>query len=81
MGEIDQTVNKDVVQRLLKLIRFRNDYPAFNGSFLVLDSEPDEVHLSWQKDDHSCTLKIDLNNYQSVIKHIDDRGKPIIYVV
>jgi sucrose phosphorylase len=81
MGEIDQAVKKDVVQRLLTLIRFRNDYPAFNGSFTVVDSELDEVHLSWQKDDHRCTLKIDLNNYQSVIEHIDNRGKLVVYVV
>ncbi|MEN8172967.1 MAG: sucrose phosphorylase [Chloroflexota bacterium] len=81
MDEIDQAVKKDVVQRLLKLIRFRNDYPAFNGNFMVVDSELDQVHLSWQKDDHSCTLKIDLNNYQSVIEYIDNQGKMVIYMV
>ena len=71
----------DVVQRLLKLIRFRNDFPAFQGEFEVMDSGSDELQLFWQKDNISCKLKIDLNNYQSVIEYIDDRGKPIIYVV
>ena len=81
LEEIDQAVNKEVVQRLLKLIRFRNDYPAFNGDFKVLDSEPDEVKLKWQKDDKVCTLKINLEIYQSVIEYIDDQGKEVKYLV
>ncbi|MBC2478366.1 sucrose phosphorylase, partial [Clostridium beijerinckii] len=35
--EIEQSLKKDVVQRLLKLIKFRNEYDAFNGEFKVLD--------------------------------------------
>jgi sucrose phosphorylase len=81
MDEIDQAVNKDVVQRLLKLIRFRNDCPAFSGDFKVVDSKQDEVCLSWMKESKTCTLKIDLENYQSVIEYVDDRGKAIRYLV
>ena len=81
MDEIDQVVNKDVVQRLLKLIRFRNDYPAFSGDFKVVDSKQDEVCLSWMKESKSCTLKIDLENYQSIIEYVDDRGKAVRYLV
>jgi len=81
MEEIDQAVKKNVVQRLLKLIRFRNDYPTFNGDFVVLDSEQDKVHLSWQNKDKKCVLKIDLKNHQSVIEYIDDQGKEVKYLV
>lgn len=81
LEEIDQAVNKDVVQRLLKLIRFRNDYPAFNGDFMVLKSGQDEVHLSWQKDDKNCTLKINLEIDQSIIEYTDDQGKTAKYLV
>lgn len=49
--EIDQEVQKKVVQRLLKLIRFRNEYPAFNGNFSILDSNDNELSLSWKKDE------------------------------
>ena len=79
--EIGQAMKKDVVQRLLKLIRFRNDYPAFNGDFKVLDSEQGEIHLSWQKDDKLCALKINLENHQSVIKYTDEQGKEVNYFV
>jgi sucrose phosphorylase len=81
LEEIDQAVEKDVVQRLLRLIRFRNQYPAFNGQFEVLDSDENKVTLSWQKDDHHCTLNIDLHTYQTVINYTDDDGTAHIYQV
>jgi len=77
--EIDHQIKKEVVQRLLKLIRFRNEYPAFNGDFEVLDSEDDEIYLSWRKDDKKCLLTIDLKNNKSVVNYVDDLGKIAIY--
>ncbi len=73
--EIEQAVHKEVVQRLLKLIRFRNDYPAFSGRFKVVDCGHEKLCLSWKKDKKSCTLTVDLNNYKSNIQFIDDTGK------
>ena len=35
IDEIDEAVQKKVVQRLLALIRFRNNHPAFEGEFEV----------------------------------------------
>jgi len=81
LKEIDQAVNKNVVKRLLKLIRFRNDYPAFNGDFKIMDSEKNEICLFWQKEGKSCLLRIDLENYKSVIEYIDDHGKVVRYLV
>lgn len=81
IGEIEAALQKDVVQRLLKLIRFRNDYPAFNGEFVVLDSEQNKIILSWQKEEMTCTLKISLSNYQAVIEYVDEQGKEVRYVV
>jgi sucrose phosphorylase len=81
LEEIEQAVKKDVVQRMLKLIQFRNDYPAFNGEFKVLESEGSELNLSWQKNDKACTLRINLENYQSVIEYIDEQGKEVKYFV
>ncbi|MGD8402238.1 MAG: sucrose phosphorylase [Anaerolineales bacterium] len=81
VDEIDQAVKKDAVQRLQKLIRFRNEYPAFEGDFQVLDSKSNEVNLSWQKDDQHCTLHIDLTDYQSTIEYVNDMGEMIKYQV
>lgn len=75
LEEIEQSLDKEVVQRLLKLIRFRNEYDAFNGEFNVLESATDEIRLSWQKDDKWCTLFIDLSTNKTVINYLDEKGQ------
>ena len=79
--EIDKAIQQDVVQRLLKLIRFRNEYPAFDGNFKVLESKKEEVNLLWQKDNKSCHLKVDLKTNKSAIDYIDDTGNMIQYLI
>lgn len=79
--EIEKSLEKEVVKRLLKLIRFRNDYDAFNGEFKVLESNEDEIHLSWQKDKNRCTLYIDFKTNRPVINYIDRDGKDTQYYV
>ncbi|WP_335869482.1 sucrose phosphorylase [Bacillus sp. 2205SS5-2] len=81
LEEIEQALGKEVVQRLLKLIKFRNEYEAFNGDFKVLDSAKDEVRLSWHKNEKSCMLYIDLKTKKSVIDYIDENGKSSKYFV
>ncbi|MDD3224777.1 MAG: sucrose phosphorylase [Clostridium sp.] len=77
--EVEQALQKEVVQRLLTLIRFRNEYPAFNGNFKVVPSKNDEVILSWEKDKNFCTLKINLQTNKSFIEYIDDNGSLSTY--
>ena len=77
--------NKVVVQRLLKLIRFRNEYSAFNGKFKVIDSPDDKIRLSWQVNGEnqfgsSCSLTVDLNTYCTVINYLDNEsGQEVTY--
>lgn len=80
-AEIETAVKKPVVQRLLKLIRFRNEYPAFNGEFTVRDSPDTEIHLFWKKDEKSCNLHIDLNTFTSEIRFQDDTGSIVNYII
>ncbi|TMV43907.1 sucrose phosphorylase [Paenibacillus mesophilus] len=79
--EIEQALEKEVVQRLLKLIRFRNTYDAFNGAFRVISSADDEVRLSWHKEKASCELHVNLNTYQAMIQYVDEKGCKIDYTV
>jgi sucrose 6(F)-phosphate phosphorylase len=73
--EVERALKKPVVQRLLKLIRFRNQYPAFNGRFRVLDTSEELLVLTWQDDPHECLLKVDLVARQSVITYRDEQGR------
>ncbi|WP_338552413.1 sucrose phosphorylase [Paenibacillus sp. KS-LC4] len=81
LEEIEQSLKKEVVQRLLKLIRFRNEYEAFNGEFTVMDSSKDEVRLAWKKDNKACSLFINLITNKSVIEYLDLDGKTVQYAV
>ena len=79
MEEIKQEVQKDVVQRLLKLIDFRNDYPAFDGEFIIYDTDDNKIKIGWKKADYHCTLNIDLNTNKSVIEYLDENKNLVIY--
>lgn len=81
LEEIQQSLGKNVVQRLLKLIKFRNEYDAFDGEFKVLDSKNDEIHLFWQKDGQQCRLFIDLKSNKSVIFYLNENGQEVQYLV
>ena len=81
VAEIDQSVQKPVVQRLLKLIRFRNEYPAFNGEFNVLDSPDSKINLSWKNGEKICTLHIDLSTFTSEISFQNNAGEVENYII
>jgi sucrose phosphorylase len=79
--EIDARVRTEVVQRLVRLIRFRNEYPAFNGVFHVMDSDEGVVRLHWQKDRAICTLTTDLRASRSAIEYVDEAGRLVRYKI
>ncbi|PKG23552.1 sucrose phosphorylase [Niallia nealsonii] len=79
--EIEESLDKKVVQRLLTLIRFRNEYAAFNGEFEVLESAADEILLSWKKEEKHCTLYINLQTNKSVIDYVNESGDIVQYTV
>ena len=81
LDDIEKAVQKNVVQRLLRLIRFRNEHSAFDGEFTVLPSRPGEVILSWRKENSHCSLHIDLQTYHSAVEYLDESGETVKYIV
>jgi len=81
LEEIDARVRTAVVQRLVKLIRFRNEYPAFNGIFQLMKSEDDALRLRWQNGEAVCTLTTDLKTSRSEIEYADEAGGMVQYTV
>ncbi|MGH4120522.1 sucrose phosphorylase [Clostridium sp.] len=79
--EIEKSLEKEVVQRLLKLIRFRNEYDAFQGIFKVMDSADDEIYLMWENKNKHCTLYIDLKTNKSLIDYVDENGNKAQYII
>lgn len=75
LDEIENAVQKPVFKRLLRLIKFRNEHPAFDGKFEIGQSESDKIiQLSWTNEASTCWLNIDLNSMQSTIKHTNNEG-------
>src|SRR3989304_148217 len=81
IDEVEQDLQRPVVQRLLGLIRFRNDYDAFHGSFQILDSDDSVLDLSWGRGGSKCQLRVDFRTDKAVIRYADDDGNPVDYPV
>jgi sucrose 6(F)-phosphate phosphorylase len=81
LEEIDNAVQKSVVQRLLQLIRFRNQFPAFDGLFSVETTEKKQIGMAWKKNSYKCGLTINLETYQSTISYTNENGEMIQYNV
>ena len=60
LAEIESSVQRPVVQDLLRLIRLRNSHPAFQGQFALLDSADDTLALCWQADGAGPPSRIEL---------------------
>jgi sucrose 6(F)-phosphate phosphorylase len=74
-------MQKTVVRRLLGLIRFRNEYPAFDGTFSVEESLENQIYMKWEKDNFCCKLNINLETSKTVILYLDESKNLIEYCV
>ncbi len=59
LDEIDQDIQRPVVQSLFELIRFRNQHPAFNGSFSLPETPDTAIALRWDNGDDWAMLEVD----------------------
>ncbi len=57
--EVQEALAKPVVQDLLKLIRFRNEHPAFQGTFSMLKSTDQSLVIRWDTAEVWTQLVID----------------------
>lgn len=82
LEEIDETIRRPVVQRLLKLMEFRNSYPAFSGDFKLLKTPHHKLHMEWRFKKYRSIAKIDLKKFEVVITYSDPvAAREVDYVV
>jgi sucrose phosphorylase len=82
LEEIKEDIQKPVVQRLLRLMEFRNSYPAFNGDFTVLKSTDKQLLLDWTHKRHTATLFVDLVTLTTKITYNDPvASREVEYIV
>jgi len=58
--EVAEQLSRPVVQRLLDLIRMRNEHQAFGGDFHLKSTSDDIVVLEWRRDALSALLEVNL---------------------
>ena len=58
--EIRVGLERPVVRRLLDLIRFRNEHPAFEGEFAMPAAKERELILEWRRGPDWARLEVDL---------------------
>jgi sucrose phosphorylase len=75
IDEIDHEVGRDVVIKMVELIKFRNTHSAFNGVFNMEISDDQSIVLSWINQDISARLIVDLTNFTSEITYNDPKTK------
>jgi sucrose phosphorylase len=81
LDEVSVEIQKPVVQRLLRLMEFRNTYAVFDGQFSIEDAPDDQLKLSWHQDDRRATLRIDLRSYDTRIDYFDEEKQAMVEFV
>jgi sucrose phosphorylase len=64
-SEIVNELERPVVKKLIELIKLRNHHPAFNGQFILEETKPHILNISWENGEARIILNIDLA-YQSI---------------
>jgi sucrose phosphorylase len=60
--EVDQAIQRPVVQSLFELLRFRNHHPAFNGSFSMPETPDSGIAMRWDNGVDWAMLKVDFSS-------------------
>ena len=77
LDEIAVDIRKPVVQRLLRLMEFRNTCRAFDGQFTIDDAPDDHLKLTWTRGVQRATLRIDLVSYVTRIDYFDEEKQAL----
>jgi sucrose 6(F)-phosphate phosphorylase len=60
LDEIDREMKREVVVKLVELIKFRNTHQAFNGKFTIGSCDDQTVDLTWKNGDLFARLVVNL---------------------
>ncbi len=70
--EVQGALTQPVVQALLRLIRFRNEHPAFQGTFSLQASSDHVLVIRWDFDAIWAQLKVDFSQPTMTISYFNE---------
>ncbi len=68
LEEIEQETKRPVVKKLLELMQFRNDHPAFDGEFILEDCGDNELVILRKNGMHFARLRADFETKKYTIE-------------
>lgn len=71
LEQVDESMKKPVVRRLLQMMEFRNTHPAFDGELHILDSSPETLKVCWRLGEEWARLDADLKQSCFEITYTD----------
>jgi sucrose phosphorylase len=75
LAEIDQCCKTPLVRKLIALMRFRNEHPAFDGEIAINCPETHILKIARKQGSYEAILQCDLKTYQFTIDYRQD-GEP-----
>ncbi len=76
LQEVKKRLELPIVKNQLELIRFRNNYPAFEGNCEIIEEgNPFRLKISWNMDNYRTTLSANLANNVFKIEYNDNQGQ------
>ena len=76
--EIDNEVERPVVKSLLALMKFRNEHPAFDGGFELLDCTDDKLVILRKNGDEWAKLNADFAKKTFEVIYSENGGEKIL---
>jgi sucrose phosphorylase len=69
--EIETQLENPVVKRLLSLIKFRNNYPVFDGNFEIKQVDKNNINFCFTKGELKAELNININTNKVTLNYIE----------
>jgi len=75
MDDIEQGLDREIVQDQLEIIRLRNTSPAFKGLLTISNTDEYRLLLNWSNEECTATLNADLRDCSFTITHKDNTSE------
>ncbi|MDE7186668.1 MAG: sucrose phosphorylase [Lachnospiraceae bacterium] len=63
LEEIEEAFRRPVVQKMNRLMKLRNNHPAFDGQFILLDTDGHTLGLKWQNKEAWASLTVNFQTF------------------